>query len=101
MSTEKEKKFRINIHLPEELNEISQLFQETVNRKSLIGQFLVNLLVYLKNSSSKEDLERFVREVARGNKKILETIFSYHKNGEELLEENPATEEVRIENFLL
>jgi len=98
------KKVRINVYLDENLKELEHVFSETCDRKSLIGTFLKNLLLYLLEKKGREFTERVIHEVARGNPDVLREIFRFSKHEQEEIppaEKNSTDFDINVTKFLI
>lgn len=96
--------FRIRVQLNEYTEKYSHLFNASINRKSLIGQFIVNLITLLeKQLGSKEKVESFIIKVAAGNTENLNTLIEVNQQTEPPHSSTqPSIEEdINLENFVI
>jgi len=102
------KRIRVSLYLEGELKEIEHIFMETVAKKSLAGMFLKNLLLFILEKKGKDEAERIIYKVARGNVEVLKELFcssrlgiNSSKKGEDLLKDENADQPMDISKFIL
>lgn len=70
------KRLRISLYFDDELKDLEYIILGTVNKKSLVGMFLRNFLLFALRTKGKEETERIVYEIAKGNVTVLKELFS-------------------------
>lgn len=93
------KRLRISLYLDEELKDFLPLFSEALNRRSLLGEFLKSMLIFInKVTCDPEKTSGIVRHVARGNFDILKSLFVENNRVDTSFD---SDEEVPIDEFIL
>lgn len=102
------RRLRISVYPDEKIEAFLPLFSESVNKKSLLGEFLKKVIIFINETTDDpKKTTEIIRQVAKGNTEILKSIFSETlenvsiDNSSALNEDFDSGEEVAIDDFIL
>lgn len=95
------KRIRISLYFDEKLEKFFPLFNETINRKSLMGEFLKNVILFLQEVVGDEnETAKIIRNIAKGDLSSIRVLFSGKETLTNKVEEESVTEP-DLQDFIL
>ena len=96
------KRIRISLYFDKKLEKFFPLFNETMNRKSLMGEFLRNIILFLYEVTGDEnETAKIIRNIAKGDLSSIRVLFSGKETLTNKVEEEESVTEPDLQDFIL